>query len=528
LRSLGRRAGSRRSLAFAILLVLVTSGLGFSALQWSSTASSSVNSSSLKVRSPPLAPVYHYLPYDEQVGVTFAQNFTSLSVNVTAVEQKDPTTGIGPAYLLNGLTNSDYWYQVGLSYDWPMPDGTPLPGFNMSYEVFEPQSLCNPFIGCNCEGSIFPMNCGIGTANLIVNPGDIVQLSLSFSTGNVTMRAEDWNTTSSASASFTAEGGTLFMGLPNLVATNNGFFTGLMTEQYYATPYYGAGQPVIYRQTGENVSAAMMWTDEFDTYTSQPVFSNQTPSSVSFANTTLLQYFSSHGTGEAADANELVTGLTPIVLPSLTTSISSIYRPGQQASIVVVVDNPSGLTIRVSSLQVSSEFGIYDITSYAPSNFAGNSTFNAGISIPSSLSNGTYTLTIVASIQFLDPQIPDWFGAQPIYSSSALTVSGPPYVPPSNPTTLLGLLLTIGHIFLPTILACIAAGVIAAITVVLVVRQKPAITIDPFSSQGSCKACGGVVERNMMFCPNCGTPLTPPVNPAGAEFKTEESGQSTG
>ena len=56
------------------------------------------------------------LNYDEQVGETFTQSFTSMAY-VTAVAQVN-SDGIGPAYLLNGLSDKGYWYQVGLSYNW--------------------------------------------------------------------------------------------------------------------------------------------------------------------------------------------------------------------------------------------------------------------------------------------------------------------------------------------------------------------------------------------------------------------------
>ncbi len=55
--------------------------------------------------------------YDQQVFMIFDQSFSSLSVNVTAVEQTDGN-GYGPSYLLNGVTNDGYWYQVGLSWNW--------------------------------------------------------------------------------------------------------------------------------------------------------------------------------------------------------------------------------------------------------------------------------------------------------------------------------------------------------------------------------------------------------------------------
>ncbi|HVB12967.1 MAG TPA: hypothetical protein VNE86_07520, partial [Nitrososphaerales archaeon] len=60
--------------------------------------------------------------YDEQLGITFTQSFASISYNVSAVAQQD-VNGYGPAYLLNGLSNVGYWYQIGLSWDWPQLSG---------------------------------------------------------------------------------------------------------------------------------------------------------------------------------------------------------------------------------------------------------------------------------------------------------------------------------------------------------------------------------------------------------------------
>jgi predicted RNA-binding Zn-ribbon protein involved in translation (DUF1610 family) len=504
-----------------ILLVLVVSTLGLFGLQGSRTIRLNSSSSTMRIRTAPLAPVYQYLSYDEQVGTTFAQNSTRLAFNVTAVAQKDSATGIGPAYLVNGLTNTGYWYQVGLSYDWPQPSGAPLPGFYMSYEVFSPLTLYT------CEGSIFPTNCGIGTGTIRVNSNDTVQLSLGFSGGNVTMKTRDWNTNSTASASFTAEGGTYFVGLLNQVSDTNGFFTGLMTEQYYASPFTGSGQPVTYRQAGSNITAAMMWLDEFDTNTFLPVFSDQTPSSLTLANSTLLQYFSSHGTAEAANGTELVTGLTPIILPSLTSSISATYRPGQQASIVLGVSNPSALTIKITSLKVSTEFGIFDVTSSAQSSFSTDSIFNTNILLPSKLVNGTYTVTVVAVLQFLDSQTPGWFAAQPIYSSSTLTVIGPSVVP-SITTTISGLLLTLSGILLPSILAMMAAGVVAGSVTIVVIRREVPHAIDHSPMQQVCQSCGETVEQTMAFCPNCGTGLFLRASQLGPEGQTIQPGQPPG
>ncbi|MEM4093255.1 MAG: hypothetical protein QW837_09485, partial [Conexivisphaerales archaeon] len=67
--------------------------------------------------------------WDEQLGESFTQSFTSMAFNVTAIAQES-SYGYGPAYLLNGLSNTGYWYQVGLSYDWPHANGGYNYGFN--------------------------------------------------------------------------------------------------------------------------------------------------------------------------------------------------------------------------------------------------------------------------------------------------------------------------------------------------------------------------------------------------------------
>ena len=74
--------------------------------------------------------------YDEQLGTTFTQSFVSIAYNVTAVAQSD-TNGYGPAYLLNGLGSTGYWYQVGISYDWPFTAGGYNAGLRMNYELFD-------------------------------------------------------------------------------------------------------------------------------------------------------------------------------------------------------------------------------------------------------------------------------------------------------------------------------------------------------------------------------------------------------
>src|SRR6266849_4930588 len=116
---------SRRPCVYSIVVLVALAGLV--------SLTVSTSSSNLPMKSPAtinqqgysLARVFPYLAYDEQVGVTFTQDFSSLAFNVSAIAQTGPD-GVGPGYLLNGLTSAGYWYQVGLSWKWPSTNGAPI------------------------------------------------------------------------------------------------------------------------------------------------------------------------------------------------------------------------------------------------------------------------------------------------------------------------------------------------------------------------------------------------------------------
>jgi hypothetical protein len=129
-----------------------------------------------------------------------------MAYNVTAVSQVD-SDGYGPAYLLNGLSDTGYWYQVGLSWNWPISSG-----FNMNYEVFNPRGR-----------SIDPASGGgLSSFSGTVNEGDTVLLNLYFSGGNVVMLAYDYNTGASAEQTFSQEGSSYFVGLTSSLLTVSG------------------------------------------------------------------------------------------------------------------------------------------------------------------------------------------------------------------------------------------------------------------------------------------------------------------
>jgi hypothetical protein len=237
--------------------------------------------------------------YDEQLGMTFTQSFTSLEYNVTAVAQTDAATDSGPAYLLNGLTSAGYWYQVGLSWNWD-PGQTPGTGFDMNYEVFDP-----------AQNSIFPANGGGGLVALSgpVSEGDNVTLNLYFSSSNqVVMQAVDANTGASASETYGAMGGTYFTGSPSAVANSNGYFTGLMNEWYHGEPFYANGEQVVFSDSKFAQDSAWMWMDEFNANTLKLLFSGATPAPVVYSSPNSLQEFSYNGTLEYSDAHEFITG----------------------------------------------------------------------------------------------------------------------------------------------------------------------------------------------------------------------------
>jgi hypothetical protein len=240
--------------------------------------------------------------WDEQIANTFTQSFTSMAYNITAVAQVD-SDGCGPAYLLNGLSDQGYWYQVGVSYDWDCGAS----GFMMAYEVFDSNGV-----------SIFPSNGGGGSISFTgtVNAGNILLLNLFFGTGSysgqVVMYSYDWNTGAYASETYDNEGASYFTGLSNGAANTNGFFTGLMTEQYHSTPYYGTEQFVGYSNQQFALTSAWQWIDEWNVVTNQSLFYSASNSPVSFDNFHQLHEFSSNGATEYADAYVLDTGADPV------------------------------------------------------------------------------------------------------------------------------------------------------------------------------------------------------------------------
>jgi len=296
-----------------MLLLMDTFTLAFN------VRAASAHAMPLGVRGDPLAgpDAVPTVQYDEQLGLAFAQNYTILAYNVTAVQQCD-SHGYGPAYLLNGYTDAGYWYQVGLYYDWPNTDWvewpSPVPsnvtGFGLSYEVWN-----------NSEDSVFPADGGGGLDNFTgtVNAGDSVLLNLYFSNGNVTMCAYDWNTSASAQETYTAVGAGLFIGAtqrggvdaPWIYFHGPGYFTGLMTEWVHPYPYYGGEARVVYQDANSTLLWGYIWADEWVQLNGEILFNYGQQISF-FLLRAQLQYFTTSGAAEAASEFLFITG-EPIV-----------------------------------------------------------------------------------------------------------------------------------------------------------------------------------------------------------------------
>lgn len=258
--SISRSKRRKKWFALSIVVIICISGISYLAIK--SSPSNRNDKVAVKGSMP---------AYDEQEIISFDENFTSLSFNVKAVEQQD-SVGYGPSYLLNGLSDNGYWYQVGISYHWSMHVANQSyywNGWTYACEVFD-------YAG----KSIFQVAGGKNIILMNIRNQDTVNLNLYFkSNGSVVMKVVDLNNSVSELRTFSAFGGDSFVGTRN-TSSNIGFFTGLMTEWYHTTPYYGNESNVTYESSIDRVQFVNFGIEEFETEEGnyrQYLFSGTTP-----------------------------------------------------------------------------------------------------------------------------------------------------------------------------------------------------------------------------------------------------------
>jgi len=246
--------------------------------------------------------------YDEQFWLGFEQNFTSaVSYNVTVRAQND-SLGFGPVYLLNGLTDAGFWYQVGIGWNFASGSGVQYnPGFTFLYEVWN----------SNTASPVFPSIGGTTPERFFAEAGDVVLLSLNMTLpGQVSMTAYDWNTSAKAGASYEAFGASQFLGFKD---KTSGFPTSLMTEWYHSAPYFCSDEPAVYSSAAVALSSAWLRIDEWNltgVSSSQRFNSSDTGQccifstgfqGVSFQDPAAYQSLTTNGTTVYANAHEFVS-----------------------------------------------------------------------------------------------------------------------------------------------------------------------------------------------------------------------------
>lgn len=162
--------------------------------------------------------------FDQQAVLFEPTTVRSLSTNVTFSEISDGD-GYGPAYLLNGLTNEGFWFQIGTAYNWSIQSGGYTAGPGVIYAEFSPKSSPNS----PAQIRFVPAQIGLG---------DKVHLSLGFSGGRVVLCATDAQRSYQFSKSFDAMGASVFLGTRG-ASPPAAFFSGWMTEWRHGSEYMG-------------------------------------------------------------------------------------------------------------------------------------------------------------------------------------------------------------------------------------------------------------------------------------------------
>ena len=166
-------------------------------------------------------------PFDEQIALELPVHTSELVTTVSPTWAED-AAGYGPAFLLNGLTDSGYWYQTGITFDWKEANGH-VNGPAFTYAVFGPGDV--------------PVVAELVRVQTFSN--DAIQLALRIQFGQVFLSMTDERTCAVEVATYPADGARSFVGSPT-VTNPSGFFSGLLTEWWHTRFYEGPGGTAVY------------------------------------------------------------------------------------------------------------------------------------------------------------------------------------------------------------------------------------------------------------------------------------------
>ncbi|MDE1871574.1 MAG: hypothetical protein KGI06_05045 [Candidatus Micrarchaeota archaeon] len=204
--------------------------------------------------------------YNLMIGETFRHDSASIERIVHAVPQLMDHGG--PAYLINGLTDSGWWYQFGIEYKWPSTNERKK--FYFTYEIWDSKdSKCNNSVAD--VSIIYPMkfpdskNAGTNpmlyreTNSLRIKSGDWVKLGMRIQNGMIIMSGKDTRNGTTMEIGFKANG-SKFVGTRGDDSEIAGCFSGLLTELYTYSNIPPKEKEVEYISTyGEKNRSPIVW-----------------------------------------------------------------------------------------------------------------------------------------------------------------------------------------------------------------------------------------------------------------------------
>ena len=168
-------------------------------------------------------PVYNY-----QLAETFTNDNKDIKAVVNAVKNPKSSNIIFSTYLLNGLTNTGFWIQVGLIENVQTKNNKER--FEIALQEWN-----------SAANTVFPKYkvnlAGHYLFNREIKPGDNIKFGMKYSVTGIYVYALDLRTDDKIAATFPASGSSEFVGLKRYNVNRNGYFTGIMREEILNNPF---------------------------------------------------------------------------------------------------------------------------------------------------------------------------------------------------------------------------------------------------------------------------------------------------